>query len=48
MKKFITYALVGLGGYFIGFYEYKYKFNKVLLESFIEKALKEQKQKESE
>lgn len=48
MRKFITYALVGLGGYFIGFYEYKYKFQKVLLESLIEKAQKEKEQKESE
>lgn len=48
MKKFITYALVGLGGYFIGFYEYKYKIQKVMLEGFIEKAQKEKEQKESE
>ena len=46
MRKFITYASVGLVGYVIGFYEYKYKFQKSLLEIFIEKARKEQKESE--
>lgn len=46
MKKFITYASVGFVGYVIGFYEYKYKFQKALLENLIEKAKKELKESE--
>ena len=46
MRKFITYASVGFIGYVIGFYEYKYKFQKALLENLIEKAQKEQKESE--
>ena len=46
MRKFITYASVGFVGYVIGFYEYKYKFKKALLENLIEKAKKELKESE--
>lgn len=40
MRKFITYASVGFIGYVIGFYEYKYKSQKELLENLIEKSRK--------
>ena len=46
MRKFITYASVGFIGYVIGLYEYKYKFQKALLEILIEKSQKEQKESE--
>ena len=32
MKKFVKYAAVGLAGYFIGFYEMKYKVMEALVE----------------
>ena len=35
MKKYITYAMVGLAGYFIGFYEMKYKVVKLIAEGQI-------------
>lgn len=40
---------VGLAGYFVGFYEYKYKMTKSLLDATIEqnKKLKEDKTEES-
>lgn len=40
---------VGLAGYFVGFYEYKYKMTKSLLDTTIEqnKKLKEAKTEES-
>ena len=31
MNKYIKYAAIGLAGYFIGFYEMKYKFIKALV-----------------
>jgi hypothetical protein len=37
MKKIIGYAVVGLAGYIIGFYEMKYKTMKSLLQVSIEK-----------
>lgn len=33
MKSFIKYGFVGMIGYLIGFYEYKYKMMKALLEA---------------
>lgn len=36
MKNFVKYALVGVAGYLVGFYEMKYKVQKALLEGFIE------------
>lgn len=33
MKEFVKYAAVGFVGYLVGFYEYKYKVTKALLEA---------------
>ena len=38
MKNFIKFAAVGLAGYFVGFYEMKYKFMKTMLELYAEAA----------
>lgn len=38
MKQFTKYALVGLAGYFIGFYEMKYKVVKAIAEGYVEEA----------
>ena len=43
MKKYLGYVVVGLTGYFIGFYEMKYKTLKALTEVVIEK-LEEEKE----
>lgn len=50
MKKIIGYAVVGLAGYIIGFYEMKYKAMKALLQVNIEKQKDstEEEQKEEE
>nr|DAD58026.1 MAG TPA: hypothetical protein [Caudoviricetes sp.] len=37
MKDYVKLALVGLTGYFIGFYEMKYKTMKIMLKSMTEK-----------
>lgn len=37
MKEFTKLALVGIAGYLVGFYEYKYKAQKALLNALIEK-----------
>lgn len=34
MKTFIKYAAVGLAGYFVGFYEMKYKIVKAIAEEY--------------
>ena len=36
MKEFVKLAAVGIAGYLIGFYEMKYKTQKVMLEALIE------------
>ena len=50
MKKIIGYAVVGLAGYIIGFYEMKYKTMKAILQVNIEKQKdsNEEEQKEEE
>lgn len=35
MKNFVKYAAVGLAGYFIGFYEMKYKTLKTFMQAYI-------------
>ena len=40
MKKIISYSLVGMAGYLLGFYEMKYKSTKALLNVLVEKELK--------
>jgi hypothetical protein len=37
MKQFIKYAAVGLAGYFIGFYEMKYKVVNAVAQGFVER-----------
>lgn len=44
MKNFVKYAAVGVAGYLVGFYEMKYKANKVLLDALM-KYVKENAQK---
>lgn len=41
MKDFIKYAIVGVVGYTIGFYEMKYKIQKVMLDSYLKKENEE-------
>ena len=41
MKNFIKYAAVGIAGYFIGFYEMKYKIVKLMLDNKIKEEQKE-------
>lgn len=45
MKNYIKFGLVGFAGYLIGFYEYKYKVMKIMLEGALEKK-EEAKEKE--
>lgn len=47
MKKVLSYAAVGLAGYFIGFYEMKYKTLKVLLNTTLDLKKNEEKEEES-
>ena len=48
MKDFIKLAAVGLAGYFIGFYEMKYKVMKVCCEIANETEIKESTKKDQE
>lgn len=48
MKQFIKYAAVGLAGYFIGFYEMKYKVVKAIANGYIEAKESEENVKEEE
>lgn len=45
MKTFIKYAVIGLAGYFVGFYEAKYKALKAIIEKYDE--VNEDSQKEN-
>lgn len=45
MKNFIKFALVGLAGYFIGFYEMKYKVVKCIAEGSLKNSKKEDESK---
>lgn len=42
MKNFIKLAAVGLAGYFIGFFEMKYKVMKIMLDSISEESQEEE------
>lgn len=46
MKNFVKYGLVGLAGYLVGFYEYKYKVMKVMLEAKLNDEEKKEEEKE--
>ncbi len=48
MKQFIKYAAVGLAGYFIGFYEMKYKVVKAVAQGFVEREESEKDVEEEE
>ena len=45
MKNVIKFGLAGLAGYFVGFYEYKYKVTKMIAKNALDK-LKEKESKE--
>ena len=47
MKQFVKYMAVGLTGYFIGFYEMKYKMMKVMLSAYAEKHEHDSEKQES-
>lgn len=47
MKNFIKFAAVGLVGYFIGFYEMKYKAIKAIAEVLVNDSNKENSKEES-
>ena len=48
MKNFIKYAVVGIAGYLIGFYEMKYKVLKVFVESDLKKKKEEETKEEAQ
>ena len=48
MKQFIKYAAVGLAGYFIGFYEMKYKVVKAIANGYVKQEESEENVKEEE
>lgn len=48
MKDYIKIGLAGFAGYLIGFYEYKYKVMKVMLESKLEKEEETKKEDEAQ
>lgn len=47
MKNLIKLAMVGVAGYFIGFYEMKYKVMKIMLDNSIN-VMSNESQKEEE
>lgn len=48
MKNFVKFAAVGLAGYFVGFYEMKYKVMKLIAESKAEEVEKLKQSKKEE
>lgn len=44
MKNFVKYAAVGVAGYFIGFYEMKYKVVKLIAEASLKNSKKDEKE----
>ena len=48
MKNFIKFGLVGLAGYFVGFYEMKYKTLKILTNRMIKELEEKNSEKEGE
>jgi hypothetical protein len=45
MKNFIKLAAVGLAGYFIGFFEMKYKVMKIMLDNVSKESQQEEESK---
>lgn len=48
MKNFIKFAAVGLAGYFVGFYEMKYKTMKIIMQGMASKMESKEDSKEEE
>lgn len=48
MRDFVKFAAVGLAGYFIGFFEMKYKAMKVITQGFIDQAEESKKDSKEE
>ena len=48
MKNFTKYAMVGIVGYFIGFYEMKYKIMKIIIADMAEKEKTSDKEETEE
>jgi hypothetical protein len=48
MKQGVKLAIVGIAGYFIGFYEYKYKVVKAIANGYIDGQLKNNNTDETE
>ena len=48
MKNFLKYAAVGVAGYLIGFYEFKYKVVKAMASVNVEQVLKNHTDKDNE
>lgn len=48
MKQGVKLAIVGIAGYFIGYYEFKYKFMKAIANKYIGSQLKNDDTDETE
>lgn len=48
MKQGIKLAIVGIAGYFIGYYEFKYKFVKAIANQYVDDQLKNDNTDETE
>lgn len=48
MKQGIKLAIVGIAGYFIGYYEFKYKFVKAIAKQYVDDQLKNDNTDETE
>lgn len=48
MKQGVKLAIVGIAGYFIGYYEFKYKFMKAVANNYIDDQLKNDNTDETE
>lgn len=48
MKNYVKYAVIGVAGYLIGFYEMKYKVIKAIANGAIEREMKEFEEEQEE
>lgn len=48
MKNYVKYAVIGVAGYLIGFYEMKYKVIKAIANGVMEREMKESKEEQEE
>ena len=48
MKNYIKFGLVAFAGYLVGFYEYKYKVTKLMLQSMLDKEEDSKKEDEAQ